>query len=50
MLIANLTILLNVLALEKLKERVGLETSRKRKIGFNSSRARKGNGRNHSKE
>ncbi|XP_062162855.1 DEAD-box ATP-dependent RNA helicase 1 [Alnus glutinosa] len=37
-------------ALEKLKERVGLETSRKRKIGFKSSRARKGNGRNHSKE
>ncbi|KAG6642111.1 hypothetical protein I3843_09G115900 [Carya illinoinensis] len=37
-------------ALEKLKETVELETSRKRKIGFKSSRERKGNKTNHSKE
>uniref|UniRef100_A0A2N9GT07 ATP-dependent RNA helicase n=1 Tax=Fagus sylvatica TaxID=28930 RepID=A0A2N9GT07_FAGSY len=37
-------------ALEKLKETVELETSKKRKFGFNSSKAGRGNETNHSKE
>ncbi|KAK7827707.1 dead-box atp-dependent rna helicase 1 [Quercus suber] len=49
-LIISLTIHFTVSALEKLKETVEVETSRKRKIGFKSSKAGKESETNHSKE